>query len=399
MVISGLSSLRGCALNFKFFSEVLEYGLPSWTVIQNWIFRFGLYKILQPLPKRKDWIWVIDHTIEFGTKKCMVVLAISHEEFMKKRCQLTHQDMKVAAIDIQENANGRTIYQTLKKLAKKIGKPLQIVSDRGSNIKAGASMLKIRSKKSVITYDITHKAANELKRMLKIDHRWFAFKNKMATTKRKAINTEFICIAPGRPREKSRWMNINQDLHWTENILRNKPESQPGRLTKKMKKFRQLFGWLDGFKEDIIRWRELLTILNLAQKEVKENGLSSKTLKNFLSKVKNVGSDQPRAVELKARMVEFFKDQLEQFPKRKITLLGTSDIIESIFGKYKIFSARTPMKEVSKSILTIPIIACKVTPGEVKKAMETISSNKLYQWAKQNIGDSIFTKRKQAFVP
>jgi hypothetical protein len=36
MVISGLSSLRGCALNFKFFSEVLEYGLPSWTVIQSW---------------------------------------------------------------------------------------------------------------------------------------------------------------------------------------------------------------------------------------------------------------------------------------------------------------------------------------------------------------------------
>jgi hypothetical protein len=235
--------------------------------------------------------------------------------------------------------------------------------------------------------------------MLKIDHRWFAFKNKMATTKRKAINTEFICIAPGRPREKSRWMNINQDLHWAENVLRNKPERRPGRLTKKMKKFRQLFGWLDGFKEDIIRWRELLTILNLAQKEVKENGLSSKTLKNFSSKVKNVGSDQPRAVELKARMVEFFKDQLEQFPKRKITLLGTSDIIESIFGKYKIFSARTPMKEVSKSILTIPIIASKVTSGEVKKAMETISSDKLYQWAKQNIGDSIFTKRKQVFVP
>jgi hypothetical protein len=57
------------------------------------------------------------------------------------------------------------------------------------------------------------------------------------------------------------------------------------------------------------------------------------------------------------------------------------------------------MKEVSKSILTIPIIASKVTSGEVKKAMETISSDKLYQWAKQNIGDSIFTKRKQVFVP
>jgi len=96
-------------------------------------------------------------------------------------------------------------------------------------------------------------------------------------------------------------------------------------------------------------------------------------------------------------MILFFEEEVKQFPKKEITLLGTSDIIESIFGKYKIFSAKTPIKEISKSILTIPILTSEVTTEEVKKAMETITSEKLSEWARNNIGESIFSKRKQIF--
>ena len=84
-------------MNFKFFSGVLRQGLPTWTTIQTWILRFGLYKLLKPLPKRKDWIWIMDHTIEFGTKKCFVVLAVTHEVFRKRKYQLKHKDMEVAS--------------------------------------------------------------------------------------------------------------------------------------------------------------------------------------------------------------------------------------------------------------------------------------------------------------
>ncbi len=171
MVVFGLNSLRGCALNFKFFSNVLKDGFPSWTVIQNWILRFGLYKLLKPLPRRKDWIWIIDHTIEFGTKKCMVILAISCEAFDRNYYKLCHKDMEVAAIDIQEKATGKNIYKTLKKLSKKIGKPRQIVSDNCRNIKKGIRLFKKKSKKTIVTYDITHKAANELKALLENNER------------------------------------------------------------------------------------------------------------------------------------------------------------------------------------------------------------------------------------
>ena len=160
MVVFGLNSLRGCALNFKFFSNALKDGLPSWTVIQNWVLRFGLYKLLTTLPKRKDWIWIIDHTIEFGTKKCMAILAVSREAFDRNYYKLGHKNMKVAAIDIQEKATGENINRTLRKLSEKIGKPKQIVSDDCRNIKKGIRLFKKKSKKTIVTYDITHKVAN-----------------------------------------------------------------------------------------------------------------------------------------------------------------------------------------------------------------------------------------------
>ena len=41
-------------------------------------------------------------------------------------------------------------------------------------------------------------------------------------------------------------------------------------------------------------------------------------------------------------------------------MLGCSDIIESIIGKYKSFSAKTPMKEIGKTVLTIPVFTTDI---------------------------------------
>ena len=398
MVVFSLNSLRGSALNFKFFSNVLKQGLPSWIVIRNWVLRFGLYKLLKPLPKRKDWIWIVDHTIEFGTKKCMVVLAISREHFEKNKYQLCHKDMEVAAIDIQEKATGENINKTLENLSKEIGKPQQIVSDNCRNIKKGIRLFKEKSKQTIDTYDITHKVANELKYLLENNERWKQFTQKMRTTKREGIFSEFMCIAPRKPKEKSRWLNLDQDLEWAENILENKPKPRPGRLTKKQKKFRKIYGWLEDFKEDITEWCEFLDIINIAKKEVKWNGLNKKSSERFAKGVKKIGNNNAKAKQLKENLKEFFDEEVKQFPKKEITLLGTSDIIESVFGKYKIFSAKTPLKEIGKSILTIPILTSEVTIEEVKKAMETITNEKLSEWARANLGESIFSKRKKIFA-
>ena len=56
------------------------------------------------------------------------------------------------------------------------------------------------------------------------------------------------------------------------------------------------------------------------------------------------------------------------------------------------------MKEVGKSILTIPVFTNEVTPEQVLTAMEKVSAKKVDQWLKKKLSKSLFAKRKNFFL-
>ena len=88
----------------------------------------------------------------------------------------------------------------------------------------------------------------------------------------------------------------------------------------------------------------------------------------------------------------------DKVPQDK-SLLATSDIIESLFGKYKLFSAKSCLKEIGPMILTIPLCTIEITTDLVKQAMETIRGIDVEQWLGQGLGRSMLSKRKDMFKP
>ena len=89
--------------------------------------------------------------------------------------------------------------------------------------------------------------------------------------------------------------------------------------------------------------------------------------------------------------------EISQIPKGK-TLLATSDIIESIFGKYKQFSSRTPVKQMGQMVLNISLSTMNLTSSYVKKALETVRYIDLKAWSSQVFGQSMLSKRKIIFL-
>ena len=389
-------------MNFRIMEDALRCGLPTWTVIQNWILRYGLFKLKQPLQKRDDWIYIMDHTIEFGIKKCFVVLAVSIETLRNKNFRLTHQDMEVAAISIDEKATGERVYEVLAEAAKQTGVPVQTVEDAGSNIKKGVALFKEDYPAVIPTYDITHKTAIMLKHYLGDCAIFKSFSNKVSETKRKTVHTEFSHLGPKKPRDKSRWLNIKEHLKWAEDIKiyrkqLNHKKGRPSRERRELlKKFDSLFGWINEYDKHISKWKQVVDVLKAAEHELKTKGISKKSVSNLKQTYRSMDIVHKDAIEMKNKMIAFIKKETESFDDF-FTGLGTSDIIESIFGKYKLFSARTPMKEVGKALLTIPVMISKVTLKEVKEAMETVSTKELDCWLKKNLGESLFVKRKKAF--
>jgi hypothetical protein len=72
--------------------------------------------------------------------------------------------------------------------------------------------------------------------------------------------------------------------------------------------------------------------------------------------------------------------------------LGTSDVIESLFGKYKCFTEKAPYAEVGASVLTLPLLTTELTAQLVREAMVSVSVQDVRDWVAQNVGPSTLSK-------
>jgi hypothetical protein len=74
----------------------------------------------------------------------------------------------------------------------------------------------------------------------------------------------------------------------------------------------------------------------------------------------------------------------------------SSDILESLFGKFKAAIARNPKAEFNRIILAIPTLCGTVNHQVVEQALNNVSHRDLENWQHQNVGVSQWQAR-QAF--
>jgi len=391
LVTSGLLSLRGASYVFRLFEPWFNGGTPCHTVIQNWVLRLGLYNLNKVKEKRDDWIYILDHTIEFGQKKCLLILGITLENFRKKKFQITHQDVEVLSVDVETKADAFSVTKSLQKCAKKTGDPIQIISDHGSNIWKGIHEYIVSTSRNIIqTYDVTHKASIILKKQLENNEKWKDFVSNISYTKKSLVHTILAFMAPGKPKEKARWLNLENYLVWAQSALQQAKEE----MNKiEQDKFNEKVLWIKNYTKDIKEWSNMLMMLNILKNEVKVNGLSSCSLGNVDEQL-NKSKIKINSIVLQETYTEITKYLNEEISGLRGVFLGCTDIIESVFGKYKNFSAKSPMKEIGKSILTIPVFTSEITPEIIKTAMEETQAKDVDEWLKENLGKSLFSKRK-----
>ena len=313
---------------------------------------------------------------------------------------MQHHDMVVPIISIDIHCDGERVAEILEEVTQKMGCPAQIVTDGGSNLKKGIRIFKDSHPQVVGTSDITHRVALSIKAILKDDPRWKEFEKKIGEAKNKAAQTAFAFAVPPKSREKSRWQNLDVVLKWADDLQNKRDKANhSGKLTKTMAenkaKFEELFGWVDGFHEDLAKWKDCLAIANTAKFMVKENGLCRSSADDFQQILAHMHICSAAAL-MAEDLTAFLRAEGAMIPDAE-SWLGCSDIIESILGKYKLFTSRTPMIEMGKAALMIPSMISKVSPQEVEDALASVSVKDVDEWLKKHIGDSILAKRKMMF--
>jgi hypothetical protein len=374
---------------------------------------------------------------QIGYLFLIILLGIPEARLEDIGYSLKHEDVEVLDIEIMERSTGDMIYHKLASLSEQVGTPIQIISDHGSDLKKGITLFLEEHEDVIYTYDITHKMASLLKKELENDPKYNEFADQLSASLRQMRQTELYFLAPPKQRVKARYLNIDIYVKWAMSVLdyknrgdfsqiynfsilsskqkynkqnhkdqstREKDRYITSHSTIKQlndmgrKRFMEKLEWLNNFEEEIKVWFEIVQLILLAEKQVKSEGLSQQSKQLFEEKSKKMGDTNERVQNLKKQIIEHLFEEGKKIPKDQI-LIGTSDIIESTFGKYKNFSSRNPLKEVGKMILTIPVFIGKKSNNYIKTALETIKSVSVKNWANDIFGQSNLSKRIQAFNP
>ena len=160
-VLELLGSLLGGSL-------AVDYGS-----VRTWLLRLGLFAFEGPKEQADDWALLIDHTVQLGACKCLVIVAVRLSRApYPKRC-LRYDDLEPIAVVPMEHSTGEAVHRELERVVDRIGVPRLIVSDHGSDVKKGIERFREQHPTTATTYDMAHKGACLLKHRLGADPRHY----------------------------------------------------------------------------------------------------------------------------------------------------------------------------------------------------------------------------------
>jgi hypothetical protein len=365
--------------------------LVSHDTVRNWLLRLGYHLLHRPIQRRDDWVIFIDHTMALGSSRCLLVLGTSLRRWQAKRGALAHADMQVLMVEVVTTSNGVVVSDQLRRLIERIGVPVQIVSDHGGDLTKGIELLGRSYPEVVDTYDVSHKLACLLKAELETEARWQEFVRQAGQTRAFLQQAAGGVPRPPALRTKARYQNLEPLVAWGREVLRCNDPGWDGRLARQRSTtpaearrwFDQKMGWVGGFSAELASWQSLLSIIEQAQRQIREDGLHSASASRLRRRLAPIDA---RGRRFAKRVREFITSQCQRVPKGQ-RYLGCSEVIESIFGKYKSYLERSPSPSLGTNVLVFPLFVTRITPELVAEALRTVK-HRMIQWFTQRLGGS-----------
>jgi hypothetical protein len=380
-------SSRVMEIVIKFFGLPLRS--PSWSCGRLWLLRLGYFKLTSPKEKASDWVWIIDHTVQIGSEKCFVILGIRLSSLPPAGKCLRHEDVEPITLSPVKESNGEIVFAQLEEAAEVTGVPREIISDRGSDLVAGMKLFREKHPETSIIYDIKHKTASLLKGEFKQDERWLSFASLCARTARRVRQTDLAHLSPRKQRTKGRYMNTDNLIDWGTKTL-GFIDAPTGGIDPEV--LHEKLDWIKDYREELTAWKHLLNVTSETERFVRTQGLyrgCSRDLKKHLEPL--VQTEQSRRI--RSNLISFVAE--ESFKaKAGERLLGSSEVIESVFGKLKYMEHDQANSGFTGLLLSVAALVSKTTAEIISMAMKTVRTRDVLGWCRTKIGKSVQAKKK-----
>jgi len=402
LVLSGPVSQRAAASVLNLLSYWLNWEnarLPCANSGRLWMVRVGLFALTCKKQPADDWLWMMDHTVQLGPWKCLVIVGIRLSVWQSLDRPLCHQDLSLLNLTPMKTANQEAVAEQLKRTNSAMGTPIAVLSDEGAELKGGMELYRQQLDSDLTKpphlRDIKHKAATLLKKELQASDTWDSFVKHLTRTKSCVTLTDLAFLNPPRLRNKARFMNLECVVEWGCRVLRfiQDPKDFPDQPIDRDKLELKL-GWLWGFEKELHEWAELLTVIEATEKYVRRKGYhkqAPRELKQVLHPLAKENSSQ----RLMKGLLDFIQQEIGKL-KSGQCVLGHTEVLESLLGKYKQIQGRHSQGGMTASLLNIGVVVLKKNPEVIQQALAATSVKAVNEWVRDNLGQTVASRRKLA---
>jgi hypothetical protein len=367
---------------------------PCANTARMWLLRLGLYELTRPRRKADDWVWILDHTVQLGPHKALAIVGVRLGRW--KRRPLRHDDVTVLDITPMLHSTGEAVESRLAATAEKTGVPRAIVCDGGTDLRRGIADFQKPRPGIACLYDVKHKMALLLQRNLEKDARWAKFIGHVNQTRSRLTLTNLACLIPPNLKAKARYMNLEPLTRWGRSALAFLEEARdiPGQAVDRSAVEEKL-GWLREYREALYHWSVLLAIAETVERYVRREGYHATAAESLRGRLAGLAINAS-AASMTADALSFVAEQSSQARSGE-RLIGSSEVLESLFGKYKHLQGIHRQGGMTPQLLALGAAVGRQTVGTVRRALAVIRTRDVVQWCRQHLGLSLQAQRSYAF--
>ena len=401
MVIRGIVSFRAVPRLLAVFAPLLRAAVarPHFTSVIHWTLRVGVALFQQVALTSGAWIAIIDCSIDVGTRKALVVLRIPLEALQTKGGAVGLDDCECIGVEVSHTWTGVLLSTALDTIFGRAGYPVAIIKDGGLDLNKGIALVRAHTPAHPIQVidDIGHYTANALRATFAEDARFVRFLKIVSRGASRIRQTRVAWLLPPKIRSKARFHSITAVAAWAHHLLdflggpgRAKAGTDRHLARASFAGLATLRPFLTGFCQVAALCEEIQHVLKTQGFNQATYGLATKTLEQL-----------PDTSLVKTRLIAWCEKHLHLHRALGIgdlRLLVSSDIIESLFGKFKTIIQRNPLAELNRLSYVIPLLCGRHAPADIERALQACSHVEMLQHIERTIPPTLRQQRGQALA-
>ena len=192
-------------------------------------------------------------------------------------------------------------------------------------------------------------------------------------------------------------MNVGELVAWGVRRLQYLEEDGGQRQAWDRQRVEEAVGWVRQYRHEVEQWRQWVEVGTITEQVVKAHGVSAGGAQQLHHRLAAAGT-LPRTPQLGAEFVRFVTEEGAK-AKAEERLVGSSEVIESIFGKWKRLEGDQARSGLTGWVLALGALVSPTNAEVIRQTLESVPTKTVLTWCREKLGKTVQATRRAIFAP